>query len=375
AGCGRVRRTRSRTTYVPASRSPRRLAREFVAATRTARPPRVIQISTKPRSPRMRACRNPIGPVSSRTVRRPRASLPSVRPWSRVSCAIGSPTRAATRSRIATAWSRAKSVPTSSHGATQRTRSRNATTTSRSMSPAAMRWGRLAAGRSISTASDVTKPSVSKMPRVATDLRVVVAPASLGRRPHGLCRGPFRPVSSARILTSTGLRRVMPVDLDALVSRRQAAWSRLAELARRRPRTGAEADELLDGYQRVATDLSVVRSTTPDPSLVTHLSVLLARARLRSAGTRTTTWATVGRFFVEDFPAALYRLRWWWGLTAILNVVVGLVLGAWLVRNPVIENTLMSPAEVAQLVNVQFEAYYSENEASSFATLVWVNNA
>lgn len=167
----------------------------------------------------------------------------------------------------------------------------------------------------------------------------------------------------------------MPVDLDALVSRRQAAWSRLAELARHRPRTGAEADELLDGYQRVATDLSVVRSTTPDPSLVTHLSVLLARARLRSAGTRTTTWATVGRFFVEDFPAALYRLRWWWGLTAILNVVVGLVLGAWLVRNPVIENTLMSPAEVAQLVNVQFEAYYSENEASSFATLVWVNNA
>jgi uncharacterized membrane protein SpoIIM required for sporulation len=165
------------------------------------------------------------------------------------------------------------------------------------------------------------------------------------------------------------------VDLDALVSRRQGAWTRLAELTRRRHLTGAEADELLDGYQRVATDLSVVRSTTPDPSLVTHLSSLLARARLRSAGTRTTTWATVGRFFVEDFPAALYRLRWWWGLTAILNVVVGFALGAWLVHNPVVENTLLTPAEVDQLVNVQFESYYSENEASSFATLVWVNNA
>src|SRR5690606_20896786 len=266
-------------------------------------------------------------------------------------------------------------VPTSSHGATQRTRSRNATTTSRSMSPAAMRWGRLAAGRSISTASDVTKPSVSKMPRVATDLRVVVTPASLGRRPHGLCRGPFRPCRSGRTPTAPALPRVMPVGLDALVSRRQAAWSRVGELARRRPRTGAEADELLDGYQRVATDLSVVRSTTPDPSLVTHLSVLLARARLRSAGARTTTWATVGRFFVEDFPAALYRLRWWWGLTAIANVVVGFALGICLYHNPVVENTLLSPAEIQQLVNVQFESYYSENEATSFATLVWVNNA
>lgn len=165
------------------------------------------------------------------------------------------------------------------------------------------------------------------------------------------------------------------MDLDALVSRRQGAWSRLAELSKQRHLTGAESDELLDGYQRVATDLSVVRSTTPDPSLVTHLSALLARARLRSAGTRTVGWATVGRFFVEDFPAALYRLRWWWGLTAIACVLVGYALGTWFYLNPVIENSLMEPHEIEQLVNVDFEAYYSEHAASSFATLVWVNNA
>jgi uncharacterized membrane protein SpoIIM required for sporulation len=165
------------------------------------------------------------------------------------------------------------------------------------------------------------------------------------------------------------------VDLDALVSRRQAAWRRLAELSRQRHLDGAESDELLDGYQRVATDLSMVRSSAPDPSLVTHLSSLLARARWRSAGTRTVSWAGVGRFFVEDFPAALYRLRWWWGLTAFANVVVGLVLGVWLFHHPVVENTLLSPVEVQQLVDVQFESYYSENAASSFATQVWVNNA
>ena len=165
------------------------------------------------------------------------------------------------------------------------------------------------------------------------------------------------------------------VDLDALVGRRRTAWERLDALARRRRLSGAEADELLDGYQRAATDLSLVRSSAPDAAVVTHLSVLVARARARAARVPTVSWAGVGRFLAEDFPAALYRLRWWWGITALANVVVGLVLGWWLVRNPVVEQALMSTEQVQALVNVQFESYYSEHAASSFSTLVWVNNA
>ncbi|MGO0576610.1 stage II sporulation protein M [Ornithinimicrobium panacihumi] len=165
------------------------------------------------------------------------------------------------------------------------------------------------------------------------------------------------------------------MDLDALVGRRQSSWRRLDALSRRRRLTGAEADELLDGYQRAATDLSVVRSTAPDATVVSYLSALIARARARAARVPTLTWSGIGRFFAEDFPAALYRLRWWWGITAILNVVVGLLLGWWLVEHPVVENSLMSPEEVQALVNVQFESYYSEHAASSFSTLVWVNNA
>lgn len=165
------------------------------------------------------------------------------------------------------------------------------------------------------------------------------------------------------------------MDLDALVGRRRGAWARLDALARRRRLSGAEADELLDGYQRVATDLSVVRSSAPDAAVVSHLSTLVARARARAARVRTVSWSGVGRFFAEDFPAALYRLRWWWGITALANVVVGLVLGWWLVQNPVVEQSLLSTEEVTELVNVRFESYYSENAASSFSTLVWVNNA
>jgi len=165
------------------------------------------------------------------------------------------------------------------------------------------------------------------------------------------------------------------VDVDALISRRQGAWDRLASLSKRRRLSGAEVDELLDEYGRTATDLSLVRSTAPDPALVTYLSLVLTRARVRSSSSRTLGWSSLGRFFVEDFPAALYRMRWWWGTTAVVSVLIGLALGAWLVQNPVLENTLLSTAEIQQLVDADFENYYSESPASSFAAQVWVNNA
>ena len=165
------------------------------------------------------------------------------------------------------------------------------------------------------------------------------------------------------------------MDLDALVARRREEWLRLESLARRRRLSGAEADALVDGYQRAATDLSLVRSGAPDAGVVAYLSALVARARGRAARVPTASWSGVGRFFAEDFPAALYRLRWWWGVNAVTNVVVGLVLGWWLYHHPVVENTLLTPQEVQLLVDVQFESYYSENAASSFSTLVWVNNA
>ena len=68
------------------------------------------------------------------------------------------------------------------------------------------------------------------------------------------------------------------MDLDAYVRAHQPAWQRLDQLSRRRPASGAEADELVDLYQEVATHLSVIRSTAPDPSVV-GLPEQPARAR------------------------------------------------------------------------------------------------
>ena len=165
------------------------------------------------------------------------------------------------------------------------------------------------------------------------------------------------------------------MDLDAYVQAHQAEWRRLEELTARRRLDGAESDELVERYQRVATHLSVVRTSAPDPALVAYLSSLLARARNRSAGTRVTTWRSVTGFFLGRFPAALYRLRWWWLGTLAGNVAVTAVMMWWLLGNPAVEQSMLSPQQVDDLVSEDFEGYYSRSAASHFAAQVWVNNA
>jgi len=166
------------------------------------------------------------------------------------------------------------------------------------------------------------------------------------------------------------------VDLDAYVLAHQHEWGRLDALSAQRGKlSGAEGDELLDLYQRVATHLSEIRTRSPEPTLVAHLSSLLAKARLRSVGTRTLSWSDVVTFVVSTFPAALYRTRRWWITTLVVNVVVAFVIGAWFVANPRFESALMSPQEVDQLINNDFASYYSEYAAGSFALKIWTNNA
>lgn len=165
------------------------------------------------------------------------------------------------------------------------------------------------------------------------------------------------------------------MDLDAYVGARRGQWARLEELLDRHRLTGAEGDELLDLYQRVSTDLSVVRSASPDPSVVAYLSMLLTRARLTMVGTRTTTWTDLLQFFTRTFPAALYRTRWWWVATALGNVAVIALVAAWTLRHPEVYTSQLTPAEIQAYVGTDFEHYYKEFPHHEFATLVWVNNA
>jgi uncharacterized membrane protein SpoIIM required for sporulation len=165
------------------------------------------------------------------------------------------------------------------------------------------------------------------------------------------------------------------VDLDAYVAAHHAQWERLEQLVRRRRLTGAEADELLDLYQRVSTHLSVVRSSSPDPSVVAHLSSVLARARLATAGRRTGSWRSVATFFTSTFPGGLYRLRWWWVSTALVNVAIAVAVGVYAYTHPQVWTSVMTPEQIRSFVGTDFEQYYSEYAHTDFTGLVWTNNA
>ena len=139
--------------------------------------------------------------------------------------------------------------------------------------------------------------------------------------------------------------------------------------------TASDTDRMIELYQRTGTHLSVLRSVTPDPTLVTALSALLGRARRRMGARRTSTFRGVVGFFTDSFPAALYRLRWWWIVTGLACVAVAVAFGWYLVLHPELESRIGTPEELRQLVEVDFEHYYSTYAASSFALRVWTNNA
>jgi uncharacterized membrane protein SpoIIM required for sporulation len=169
------------------------------------------------------------------------------------------------------------------------------------------------------------------------------------------------------------------VDIDAFVAAHSPTWRRLDELVRRasRPRrcSGAELDELVDLYQRTATHLSVVRTSSPDPALIDRLSSLTVRARSVVAGSRVRGWHEVGRFFTTTFPAAVYRSRYWFAAAAAFTLLVSTSIGVWVATHPAVEAAVASPDEVRQLVEHDFADYYSSAPAASFGAHVFVNNA
>jgi uncharacterized membrane protein SpoIIM required for sporulation len=165
------------------------------------------------------------------------------------------------------------------------------------------------------------------------------------------------------------------VDLDAFVAVHRDDWNRLDQLSKRRRLSGAEVDELVRLYQRTATHLSVVRSASPDAALSARLSTTVARARSAVAGGHEPLWRELARLVSVSFPAAVYRSRWWAAGSAFGSLAIATVLGFWVAMNPSVQASLGSQSRIRQLVENDFESYYSENAAAGFAAQVWTNNA
>ncbi|MFJ5722052.1 stage II sporulation protein M [Streptomyces sp. NPDC093149] len=168
------------------------------------------------------------------------------------------------------------------------------------------------------------------------------------------------------------------MDLDVFVTTHRTEWDRLDHLLRRGRRlTGAEADELVEQYQRTATHLSLLQSSTPDPMLTARLTQLVARARSVVTGTRRATWRDATRFLTSGFPAAVYRSRHWWIPTAVLSTLLAAVIGWWIGTHPEVQSAIAAPDDLRRLTSPggEYETYYSSHPAASFAAQVWTNNA
>jgi len=165
------------------------------------------------------------------------------------------------------------------------------------------------------------------------------------------------------------------VDLDAFVTVHAEEWRRLDELSGRRRLDGSEVDELVALYQRAATHLSVVRSSAPDAALASRLSTSVARARAAVTGASEPFWRELARFATVSFPAAVWRTRWATAFAAAFTLGIAVAAGVWVTRSPELRASVGSDEEIRRLVEVDFEQYYSEFAATSFAARVWTNNA
>jgi uncharacterized membrane protein SpoIIM required for sporulation len=165
------------------------------------------------------------------------------------------------------------------------------------------------------------------------------------------------------------------VDVDAFVWAHEPTWQRLAQLTGKRRLSGAEVTELVDLYQRTGTHLSMVRSAAPDPVVVGRLTQLVAQARSRVTGTHAPMWHEVLTFFRVGFPAAVWRARYWWLAAGAGATVVAVLTGAWVAGTPGVQAAIGTPEAIRQLVEEDFEAYYSSDAAAGFAAQVWTNNA
>ena len=163
------------------------------------------------------------------------------------------------------------------------------------------------------------------------------------------------------------------------VAAHRREWERLEALLNKgkRPRrlSGAEVDELVELYQRTATHLSVVQTNGRDAALVGRLSSLVARARGVVAGGRSASWRDLARFLSADFPAVVYRTRYWWLSAAAAFLLLGGGVGVWIANSPAAQLAVAPPEVVQQLVNEDFENYYSSAPAGDFAAQVFTNNA
>lgn len=167
---------------------------------------------------------------------------------------------------------------------------------------------------------------------------------------------------------------VNQVDADALSDARRTEWERLDELSRQRL-DGDGVDELIVRYRAASADLAELKTSVGESPQGAYVSSIVAKARLRLTGTSDSILTQTARFFSDQLPAALYRLRWTTLVIALAFIAITAGVGAWISSDPALVATLGPADFLEQYAEESFTGYYTENPAAVFAGMVWTNNA
>ena len=137
-----------------------------------------------------------------------------------------------------------------------------------------------------------------------------------------------------------------------------------------------ELAELVQLHLRTSSHLSTVRTLEADPDLAAHLSQLVARSSAVVHGSRPRTWRTVLVGLRDTFPAALWHARRPILASTVLFCATFLVMTIWLANSPAaVDAFFPDPEQRQQLLEEDFEAYYSAEPGTTFAARVFTNNA
>ncbi len=170
------------------------------------------------------------------------------------------------------------------------------------------------------------------------------------------------------------------MDLDAFVAAHQGAWWRLQQLtqqARSITRVSPdELDELVNLYQHVGAHLALARvQYAADTSLVNRLTLLVGDAHGVLYGQRDPEVRRgILHFVTVTYPAAIYALRRYIAVAALLTFVPWAAMQVWLSISPQAFDVIAPDAATDQYINQDFEDYYSNQPSQDFATQVFLNN-
>jgi uncharacterized membrane protein SpoIIM required for sporulation len=165
------------------------------------------------------------------------------------------------------------------------------------------------------------------------------------------------------------------MDLDAYSAAHRAEWDRLAVLAGQRRLSGRDSDELIDLYQASSAHLAEIKSTVGETIQGDHISLALAKARVRFTGTPANPFRQLTIFFALQLPAALYRVRWASLVITLLTAVIAIGYALWYSYVPGVPDAITTFENRRRYAEEDFIAYYSNDSEGGFTGFVWTNNA